>query len=155
MFCYNQSCCLPVIIHVDIEIVQTVQSSVAFDAVQWPKVILDLILVLAHRGVVVGRVRLGGRQRGLGHEGRLGQVVQGEPGLWSGLRLGRQSWRQDGGHLRLFLLDQSAQGEGKTEVREGSWIVESVVERLKLDCMSRLRLLFLLFATGKTKNKSH
>jgi len=46
----------PVIIHVDIEIVQTVQSSVAFDAVQWPKVILDLILVLAHRGVVVGRV---------------------------------------------------------------------------------------------------
>ena len=54
MFCYNQSFCLPVIIHVDIEIVQTVQSSVAFDAVQWPKVILDLILVLAHRGVVVG-----------------------------------------------------------------------------------------------------
>ena len=146
---------LPMVIHVNVEVVEAGEDGVALDTVHGPEVVLDLVLVLAHRGVVVGRVRLGGRQRGLGHEGRLGQVVQGEPGLWSGLRLGRQSWRQDGGHLRLFLLDQSAQGEGKTEVREGSWIVESVVERLKLDCMSRLRLLFLLFATGKTKNKLH
>lgn len=41
----------PVIVHVDVEVVQTGEHGVALDAVYGPHVVLDLVLVLADRGV--------------------------------------------------------------------------------------------------------
>ena len=112
------------------------------DTVNWPQVVLNLVLVLAHGGVVVvvvvAGLRLGGRQGGLGDHGGLGEVVQGELGVVVLLLLGRQPRRQDGRHLRLLLLDEAAEAEGEAEVREGGRVVEGRVERLELDCVGRL-----------------
>ena len=110
-------------------------------AVYWPEVVLNLILVLAHSGVVVvvvvAGLRLGGGQGGLGDHGGLGEVVQGQLGVVL-LLLGRQSGRQDGRHLSLLLLDEAAEREGEAEVGEGRRVVEGGVERLELDCVGRL-----------------
>ena len=130
------------IIHVNVEVLQAGEDSVTLDAVHRPQVVLDLVLVLAHGGVVVvvvaAGLRLGGGQGGLGDHGGLGQVVQGELGVVLVLLvlLGRQPGRQDGRHLRLLLLDEAAEGEGETEVREGGRVVEGGVEGLELDCVS-------------------
>ena len=47
---------LPVIVHVDIEIVETGEHGVALDAVNRPKVVLNLVFILADRGVVGGGI---------------------------------------------------------------------------------------------------
>ena len=132
--------CLPVIIHVDVEVVQAGEDSVTLDAVHWPQVVLDLVLVLAHRGVVVvvPGLRLGGRQGGLGDHGGLGEVVQGQLGVVVLLLLRREAGGQDGRHLSLLLLDEAAEREGEAEVWEGGRIVEGGVERLELDCVGGL-----------------
>ena len=118
------------------------------DTVHWPQVVLNLILVLAHGGVVVvvvAGLRLGGRQGGLGDHGGLGQVVQGQLGVVVLLvLLGRQAGRQDGRHLRLLLLDEAAEAEGEAEVWEGCRVVEGGVEGLELDCVGGLGGLALL-----------
>ena len=41
----------PVIVHVDVKVVQAGQHGIALDAVDGPHVILYLVLVFAHRGV--------------------------------------------------------------------------------------------------------
>ena len=38
----------PVVVHVNVEVLQIAQEGVAFDAVQGPEVVLDLSLVFAH-----------------------------------------------------------------------------------------------------------
>lgn len=50
----------PMIVHMYVEIIQVGEYGVAFDAVQRPKVVLNLILILANCGVVVGGVCFGG-----------------------------------------------------------------------------------------------
>ena len=119
-------------------------------AVYWPEVVLNLILVLAHSGVVVvvvvAGLRLGGGQGGLGDHGGLGEVVQGELGVVVLLLLGGEAGRQDGRHLRLLLLDEAAEREGEAEVREGCRVVEGGVERLELDGVGRLGRLALLLS---------
>ena len=67
-----------------------------------------------------------------------------------GLGLWRQSGSQDGSHFGLLLLDEAAEGEGKTEVREGSGIIKSMMKGLKFDRVGWLRLWLLLF-TAKIK----
>ena len=42
------------VIHVDVEVVKVGEDCGALDAVQRPQVVLDLVLVLADGGVVVG-----------------------------------------------------------------------------------------------------
>ena len=140
-------CSLPVIIHVDVEVVQARQDCVTLDTVHRPQVVLDLVLVLAHGGVVVvvpAGLRLSRRQGGLGDHGGLGEVVQGQLGVLPLLLLGTEPGRQDGGHLRLLLLDKPAEREWQTEVREGCRVVESGVEGLELHGVSRLRPFALL-----------
>jgi len=137
----------PVIIHVDVEVVQARQDCVTLDTVHRPQVVLDLVLVLAHGGVVVvvpAGLRLSRRQGGLGDHGGLGEVVQGQLGVLPLLLLGTEPGRQDGGHLRLLLLDEPAEREWQTEVREGCRVVESGVEGLELHGVSRLRPFALL-----------
>ena len=69
-----------------------------------------------------------------------------------GLGLGRQSGSQDGSHFGLLLLDEAAEGEGKTEVREGGRIIESMMKGLKFDRVGWLRLWLLLFTAKMKKN---
>jgi len=58
----------PVVVHVHVEVVQVGQHAGALDAVDRPEVVLDLVLVLAHRRVgcrlpaVAGRVALVARR---------------------------------------------------------------------------------------------
>ena len=66
------------IVHVDVEVVEAGEDSVALDAIDGPKVVLDLVLVLAHGGIAAPGLGLGRAEGGLGGHGRLGQVVQGE-----------------------------------------------------------------------------
>ena len=145
---------LPMVIHVNVEVVEAGEDGVALDTVHGPEVVLDLVLVLADRGVVVvvaRRLGLGGGQGGLGDHGGLGQVVQGELGVLLLLLLGGQSGGEDGGHLRLLLLYEPAEGEGEAEVWEGGRVVEGGVERLELDCVGGLGrdlLRHLLLAAG-------
>ena len=144
----------PVIVHVDVEVVQTGQHCVALDAVYGPHVVLDLVLVLAHGGVARPGLGLGGAQGRLGggHR-RLGQVVQGElvasvtPGV--GLGLGAQPRGEDGRHLRLLLLDEAAEAEGEAEVGEHGGVVQGRVKRLELDCVGWPGLWLLLTTTRK------
>ena len=61
------------------------------------------------------------------------------------LGLGRESGGEDGRHLRLLLLDEAAEGEGKAEVREHGGVVEGrggrrVVQRLELHGVGGLGL---------------
>lgn len=42
----------PMIIHMQIEIVQIAQKRIAFDAIQGPNVILDLVLIVSHWSLV-------------------------------------------------------------------------------------------------------
>ena len=153
----------PVIVHVDVEVVQTGQHCVALDAVYGPHVVLDLVLVLAHGGVARPRLGLGGAEGRLGggHRG-LGQVVQGElvaamasvtPGV--GLGLGAQPRREDSRHLRLLLLDEAAEAEGEAEVGEHGGIVQGRVQRLELDCVGWpwLRLLLTTARRKECKKK--
>lgn len=111
-------------------------------AVYWPEVVLNLILVLAHSGVVVvvvvAGLRLGGGQGGLGDHGGLGEVVQGELCMVVLLLLGRESRGEYSGHLRLLLLNESAEREREAEVREGGRVVEGGVEGLELHCVCGL-----------------
>ena len=144
---------LPMVIHVNVEVVEAGEDGVALDTVHGPEVVLDLVLVLADSGVVVvaRRLGLGGGQGGLGDHGGLGQVVQGELGVLLLLLLGGQSRGEDGGHLRLLLLYEPTEGEGKAEVWEGGRVVEGGVERLELDCvgwLGRDLLRHLLLAAG-------
>ena len=147
----------PVIVHVDVEVVQTGQHCVALDAVYGPHVVLDLVLVLAHGGVTCARLRLGGTQGRLGggHRG-LGQVIQGElmasvasmtPSV--GLGLGAQPRSEDCRHLGLLLLNEAAEAEGEAEVGEHGGIVQGRVQRLKLDCVGRSGLWLLFTAARK------
>ena len=79
-------------------------------------------------------------------------MVQGElvtsVTLGVGLRLGAQSRREDGSHLRLLLLNEAAEAEGKAEVGEHGGVVQGRVQGLELDCVGRLRLGLGLFLTS-------
>lgn len=48
------------IIHVNVEVIEVAKVTGAFDAVQGPHVILDLVFVIADGAVVVGGVALDG-----------------------------------------------------------------------------------------------
>lgn len=50
----------PVIIHVNVEVIEVAKVTGAFDAVQGPHVILDLIFVVTDGAVIVGSVALDG-----------------------------------------------------------------------------------------------
>lgn len=103
------------VIHVDVEVVKVGEDCGALDAVQRPQVVLDLVLVLADGGVVVGAgLRLVRGDRALHrHRRRLRQVLQRQFGLVCLLKSGNQ----DGRHL--LLLEEGGEGEGEAEVGEG------------------------------------
>ena len=103
------------VIHVDVEVVKVGEDCGALDAVQRPQVVLDLVLVLADGGVVVGAgLRLVRGDRALHrHRRRLRQVLQRQFGLVCLL----ESGNQDGRHL--LLLEEGGEGEGEAEVGEG------------------------------------
>ena len=103
------------VIHVDVEVVKVGEDCGALDAVQRPQVVLDLVLVLADGGVVVGAgLRLVRGDRALHwHRRRLRQVLQRQFGLVCLLKSGNQ----DGRHL--LLLQEGWEGEGEAEVGEG------------------------------------
>jgi len=90
----------PMVIHVDVEVVKVGEDCGALDAVQRPQVVLDLVLVLADGGVVVGAgLRLVRGDRALHrHRRRLRQVLQRQFGLVCLLKSGNQ----DGRHLLLL-----------------------------------------------------
>ena len=78
----------PVVVHVHVEVVEVGQHAGALDAVDRPEVVLDLILVLAHRRVcrrlasVAGGVALVACRRGnrrLDSHRCLREVVEGQP----------------------------------------------------------------------------
>ena len=117
MISYN----IPVIIHVNVEVIEVAKVTGAFDAVQGPHVILYLIFVIADSAVVVGGVALDGGH-GLvvgGHHG-LGEAVQRQLCAFLGID-GNSSRRQYCRHLSFLLLDQPGEGKWKAEVRE-AWV---------------------------------
>lgn len=111
----------PVIIHVDVEVIEVAKVTRAFDAVEGPHVILDLIFIVTDGAVVVGGVTLDGGHGlvGGGHHG-LGEAVQGQ--LCAFFRVdGNSSRSQYCRHLSFLLLDQPGERKWQAEVRE-AWV---------------------------------